>query len=263
MGSEAFLLKLLKIRSKDKEILMDIVKKELLKKIACCSALAFSFSISADQEITRGSAESRAEEVARSYSRNSISYSSKDTLENLPPHVLYSAIFRRLVLSPDLFQEFGKTDIEKIATLPSERDAQLLGPQIMAMKATCYVLGETEEFGNSFHRSLALYIKTIRENERILDAHYLEFLHSLSDEANAHIESLKFEMTGRNQLVYSTVDLEGIGADVPDYVEELMRTRCTEILLLDIDELPSGLTLMEETTDPENMLRIDTQTARR
>lgn len=197
------------------------------------------------------------EYIRDAFDRNTDMFESGEDFEHIPAHSLYGTIFGNILISGDEYkQRFSKSDWETIQTLPSHNDATILGPLLQSQKAACYAFENPKATDTTFDQQLSLYVESASLANAALDQHYLNILESLSQEGRNYIAAVSDNFRKNNLLTFSRLDIKSLGEEIPEYVEQMIESRCNEISTVDPSQLNTGLLLKDNVlTESEDFRR--------
>lgn len=190
--------------------------------------------------------------VSKSYQENSISATSRtyDGLERIPKSIVYMVIFREI--QDQLFHEvnFSAKDRQIIQSLPSHNIAKFAAPDLMRQTSLCQSWDVTKKDGSTenIQSTAVAYEENRLKREDELTKHYEEIISSLSNEGKARVLDKLEALVGTDKLTFSTIDLVGLSAAVPNLGRQILDTSCDQ-LMIRAQKLPPERELLSQETN--------------
>lgn len=180
------------------------------------------------------------------FESNTISATSRDSLESIPKSELYKQVFRLISLKPQVMRSLSASDQQVIRNLPSHRAAQFSTPERLRQAELCQSYDAERVLGTTDVVAFANWLERDRQAHfQLLEDHYDVALNKLSAYGIRVVNEEISQLTVRMSLTYSTVDMVGIAESAPLIAMQVLDNYCTQALIMSEVEYPDDEKLLD------------------
>lgn len=224
-----------------KKTLRLLFKKSVPKAILSLAVLSVGHSVG--QEPTNAEIQERRQAFAAS-TKTLSSYSG---IYELPAYVLYSTIFRHVLIDPNLSVRFPRSDLAIIRQLPSHSHAVFTDHARDRLAEACSKIETVRGYDSRSAQSMAEHFEAAKTQIRDqLNDHYDAVLLALSDRGREIVQSEIVKLSYSNAISSTDLDLTILSRESPDSAAIFINQSCANVALAPMLNEPRALTMWEE-----------------
>lgn len=188
-------------------------------------------------------AQSHSRELIREVlSRYRTTAKSSENFAELPRHVIYQALFSKILRQEFFGNQFSANDIQTIRSLRSPNDARFKEPDNERLLKIC---DQVTSGKADYQKVAAEFDASKRAYHEQLKQHYEGVLSTLSARARTLVAQMEIDLSTTDQITYSEMNTLGVYDEAPDLVINLFNRFCSAFPIAIANDPPKNEYLLE------------------